>query len=246
MSVGLKNKIKIAVIPARLNSVRLPKKILAEINGRPMAIHTADQISKCKNIDRIILAIDDHETYEALRGYDYELEMTSKDHQSGTDRIAEVVQRISNVDVVINIQADEPFIDPKIIDSLVDVFDSDGVRMATAVSTKLYANELLDTNVVKAHVDKKLYAKKFSRVVGSNDDAKLELGGLYKHLGVYGFTKKMLLEFVSYNQSENEKLLKLEQLRAIDNSVKIKVILTDQDCISINTIEDLLDARGEG
>ncbi|GIR30086.1 MAG: hypothetical protein CM15mP44_3690 [Candidatus Neomarinimicrobiota bacterium] len=109
----------IGIIPARLNSKRFPKKILTPLNGKPMVVNTVERSLMAKNLDRVILAIDSEETKKALKGFDFEIVMTSKDHNSGTDRVAEVIENIKEAKVVINIQGDEPMIDPKIIDALV-------------------------------------------------------------------------------------------------------------------------------
>ena len=107
----------IGVIPARLGSSRFPKKILADLNGKPLVVHTVENVMKAKKLDKILLAIDSEETQSALEKYNFDIIMTSKDHVSGTDRVAEVIDRISEARIIINIQADEPLIDPKIIDS---------------------------------------------------------------------------------------------------------------------------------
>ena len=194
-----------------------------------MVIRTAERAVKAKSLDRVIIAIDSDETYQALKGFDYEIIMTSKEHKSGTDRIAEVAQNISNVDIIVNIQADEPFINPSLIDRLVDAHTDPNIKMSTLVSTKLSAEDCENESVVKAFIDRDNFAVDFKR----------RSSALYKHLGIYCFTKKTLLEFVSLKQTENEKIRNLEQMRAIDNGIKIKAVLTEEDSLSINTIHDL-------
>ena len=219
---------KLGVIPARLHSTRFPKKILTDINGKPMVIQTAERVSKSKNLDRLIIAIDNEETFEALKDFDFEIMMTSDSHKSGTDRIAEVIEKIDDVDVVVKIKADEPFIDSKLIDELIKSFEDSNIEMSTLVSTHLFGSDLLDENVVKAVLDNDNFAIDFHRTHGT-----------YKHLGIYAFTKETLLKFVSFNQSENEKNRKLEQMRALDNGIKIKSIITDKDSLSINVKGDM-------
>jgi len=219
---------KLGVIPARLYSTRFIKKILADINGKPMVIHTAERVSKCKNLDRFIIAIDNNETFEAIKDYGFETMMTSDSHKSGTDRVAEVVEKIKEADVVVNIQADEPFIDPTLIDELVKSFEDSNIEMSTLVSTQLLETDMKDKNVVKAVLDNDGFAKDFNRIFGD-----------YKHLGIYGFTRDTLLKFVSLKQSDREKNRKLEQMRALDNGIKIKSIVTDKNSFSIDTKEDL-------
>tara|TARA_R110000824_G_scaffold174254_2_gene352338 strand:- start:157 stop:861 length:705 start_codon:yes stop_codon:yes gene_type:complete len=227
MLVELKNKI--GIIPARLHSTRFPKKILSDINGIPMVIRTAQQVSKAKKIDRVIIAIDHDETYQALRGYNYELLMTSTKHKSGTDRVAEVVKHIKNVDIIINIQADEPFICPTLIDKLIQTHSDPAIEMSTLVSTQLTTKEYNNQSIVKVFLDENNFATDFKRKTIAR----------YKHLGIYGFTKKSLLDFISFEQTINEKSRNLEQMRALDNGIKIKAVLTTKDSLSINTLDDL-------
>jgi 3-deoxy-manno-octulosonate cytidylyltransferase (CMP-KDO synthetase) len=229
MLAGTLNTNKIGVIPARLHSTRFPKKILTDINGKPMVIRTAEQVSKVKNLDRVVIAIDSDETYQALKDFNYELVMTSDKHRSGTDRVAEVIKSIKDVDVVINIQADEPFIDPALIDKLIEAHSDLNIEMSTLVSTQLSTKDYNDESIVKAFLDENSFATDFKRKSIAS----------YKHLGIYGFTKKSLLDFVSFEQSINEKNRNLEQMRALDNGIKIKAVITNKDSLSINTFEDI-------
>ena len=143
----------IGVIPARLDSKRLPKKILADLNGKPLVVHTIERVLQAKKLDRVIISIDSQETQKKLEEYDYEIFMTSKNHVSGTDRVAEVIKRIPEAKTIINIQADEPLIDSNIIDDLVDAFKDEKIDFATVVSNKLTVSDLLNPNVVKAFID---------------------------------------------------------------------------------------------
>ncbi len=229
----LKNKI--GIIPARLHSTRLPKKILADVGGKPMVIRTAEQVSKANEIDRVIIAIDHDETYQILKHFNYDLLMTSSTHKSGTDRVAEVARHIGEVDLVVNIQADEPFICPTLIDKLIQAHSDPSVEMSTLVSTRLTATEYNNESIVKVFLDEDGFATDFKRSCVAR----------YKHLGIYGFTKKALLDFVSFEQTINEKNRNLEQMRALDNGLKIKAVLTNKDCLSINTLDDLLNINFE-
>ena len=143
----------IGVVPARLASKRLPKKILADLDGKPMVAHTMEQVLKAQKLDKVILAIDSEETFDALKDFGFDMVMTSKDHCSGTDRVAEVVKKNEDAEVIINIQGDEPLIDANIIDDLLGLFEDKDVNMGTAISTKLRVDDLLDDNVVKAIID---------------------------------------------------------------------------------------------
>ena len=224
----------IGVIPARLGSSRFPKKILADLNGKPLVVHTVENVMKAKKLDKILLAIDSEETQSALEKYNFDIIMTSKDHVSGTDRVAEVIDRISEARIIINIQADEPLIDPKIIDSLVDSFKDKNVQMSTAVSTRLTVSDLLNPNIVKALIDQDKNAIEFKRNIFD-----VEIGGVYRHIGIYGFTRLALSRFVSLSPSSRELHTSLEQLRALDNHIPIRAVICDYDSCSVDIIEDL-------
>ena len=224
----------IGIIPARLDSKRLPKKILANLNGKPLIVHTIERALQAKRLDRVIVAIDSEETREKLKEYDYEIFMTSSQHLSGTDRVAEVVRQITEAKIIINIQADEPLIDPAIIDSLVDVFDDKGIGLSTIVSNKLTVNDLLNPNVVKAFIDIEKNAIDFKRNIFD-----LEIGGVYRHIGIYGFSRETLFAFTALESSDREKKHKLEQLRAIDNNIPIHTVITNYNTYSVDTQDDL-------
>ena len=225
---------KIGVVPARLDSTRLPSKILAKLNGKPMVAHVMERASKAKNLEKIILAVDSEKTINALKEFDFEMVMTSPDHISGTDRIAEVVKEISEAEVIINIQGDEPLIEPDVIDSLVDSFEDDTVGISTVVSTKLTVSDLLNPNVVKAIVDENHNAIEFKRNIFD-----LEIGGVYRHIGIYGFRRESLFHFISLGPSERELDSKLEQLRALDNGIPIRAAVTNYESFSVDTESDL-------
>ena len=232
----------IGVIPARLDSKRFPKKILKNINGKPMVICTAEQVSKSKKLDKVIIAIDSDETYEVIKDFGFEIVMTSNKHKSGTDRVAEVIKNMDDVDVVVNIQADEPFIDPVLIDTLIESFDNSDTKMATLVSTQLSDDDIKNENVVKAILNDDNISIDFVRKSDNLVVWGFRIYGLYKHLGIYSFTKETLLKFVSLKQSKNEKSRKLEQMRALDNKIEIKSFITDKDSLSINVKEDITNA----
>ena len=225
---------KIGVVPARLDSTRLPDKILAKLNGKPMVAHVMERASKAKNSEKIVLAVDSEKTINALKEFDFEMVMTSPDYASGTDRIAEVVKEIPEAEVIINIQGDEPLIEPDVIDSLVDSFEDDSVGISTVVSSKLTVSDLLNPNVVKAIVDENQNAIEFKRNIFD-----LEIGGVYRHIGLYGFRRESLFHFTSLGPSERELDSKLEQLRALDNGILIRVVVTNYESFSVDTESDL-------
>ena len=223
----------IGIIPARLNSTRLPKKILMDLCNKPMIAHVMEKAMKSTKLDKIILAVDSEETTEKLSGYDYEIVMTSKNHNSGTDRVDEVANKFPEANIVINIQGDEPLLDPKMIDDLVYLMEDPDVEMATILSKKLTVSDLLNPNIVKAIMDEDHNAIEFKRNVFD-----LEIGGVYRHIGMYGFKRKTLSRFTSLEVSKREAERKLEQMRALDNDIQIRAMITSYETLSVDTEED--------
>ena len=224
----------VGIIPARLASNRFPKKILAILDGKPMIAHVMERALKAEKLDKVILAIDSDETREALKEFDFEMVMTSQEHLSGTDRVAEVVQGIEEAEVIINIQGDEPLVDPNVIDGLVDTFQDPAVNMATVVSRKLMVNDLLNPNVVKAILDEKRNAVEFKRNIFD-----LEIGGVYRHIGMYGFRRKALFHFTVLEPPKREQERRLVQIRSLDNDISIRALITACDSLAVDTKEDL-------
>ena len=229
----------IAVIPARLHSSRFPKKILYPIDGKPMVAHVFDQVKKAKSLDDVIVAIDADETAEALKKLKIKYVMTSKSHTSGTDRIAEAIED-QDVEVIINVQADEPQVDPNLIDLLASEFEDETIEMATVAGMNMDAKKLTDVNTVKVLLDRERFAVNFRR-----DPIESEAGGYYHHMGIYAYRKSVLDKFTSLEPSENEIKFQLEQYRALDNGIPIKIILTEKVNKGIDTMDDLKENVGE-
>lgn len=225
---------KIGVVPARLNSVRLPRKILADLNGKPLIAHVMERALEAKSLDKVILAVDSEETIKTLEQYNFDMVLTSSDHVSGTDRIAEVIDEIPDAEIIINIQGDEPLIEADVIDSLVDSFNDSTVNISTIVSTKLTVSDLLNPNVVKAIVNEYQDAIEFKRNIFD-----LEIGGVYRHVGIYGFRRESLIAFTRLDPSVREVESRLEQLRALDNGMPIRATVTNYDSHSVDTQADL-------
>ncbi len=223
----------IGIIPARLQSIRFPNKILTPIDEKPMVMHVYDRARKSEKLDDVIIAIDSNETEDALKQYKPNIVMTHPDHPSGTDRVAEAAKDI-DVDIILNIQGDEPMLDPIIIDELVSCFDDELVEMATIGSRVIDNSDYLNPNSVKMMINENGFATSFSREIKD-----YQIGGYYHHVGIYGYRKDTLLRFTSLNQSVNEKNSNLEQLRALDNGIPIKVAMTDYPHRGIDTKEDL-------
>jgi 3-deoxy-manno-octulosonate cytidylyltransferase (CMP-KDO synthetase) len=222
----------IGVIPARLESTRFSRKILFPIRNKPMVMHVYERALKAKKINRLIIAVDSLLTVNALKDYDVEVIMTSSKHQSGTDRIAEAIAEI-NADIIINIQGDEPMLEPEMIDDLVSVFDDKTVKIATLASTVITENDLRSSNSVKVTVDNNQNAEGFYRNITDYSNK------YYRHVGIYGYRKDALEMFTKLEQSKNEKALHLEQLRALDNGIPIRVVMCDFPYSGIDTLEDL-------
>ena len=224
----------VGIIPARIGSKRFPKKILADIDGKPMVVHVAERAKQSKLLEKVILAIDSNEAKQVLSDFDLEIVMTSKDHVSGTDRVTEVVKGLDSAELIINIQGDEPLLDPKVIDGLIKIFDDSTVSMGTVVSRKIGIRDYLDRNVVKAFLDENRNAYDFKRDIYDSD-----IGGVFRHIGFYGFDRDTLLQFSLLPASKNEIKYSLEQFRALDNGIKIKAFISNAQQQAIDTPEDL-------
>ena len=224
----------VGIIPARIGSKRFPKKILADIDGKPMVVHVAERAMQSKLLEKVILAIDSNEAKQVLSDFDLEIVMTSKDHVSGTDRVTEVVKGLDSAELIINIQGDEPLLEPKVIDGLIKIFDDSKVSMGTVVSRKIGIRDYLDRNVVKAFLDENQNAYDFKRDIYDSD-----IGGVFRHIGFYGFDRDTLLQFSSLPASKNEIKYSLEQFRALDNGIKIKAFISNAQQQAVDSPEDL-------
>ena len=220
----------LGVIPARLNSTRFPNKIIYPLNGKPIIEHVYEKAIQSKLLSKVVVAIDSETTKESINCLN--IVMTSDKHQSGTDRVAEVSENY-DCDIVINIQGDEPGIDPDLIDKLITLFDDPKVEMASVASTDLHQHDFTNDNVVKVNLDNENNAISFVR----NNMEPEQI--YYRHIGIYAYRKKTLNFFTSLDQSENEKKYSLEQLRALDNNIAIKLLISDFNHRSIDTKEDL-------
>ena len=241
---------KVIVIPARLDSSRLPKKVLLDLKGKTLIQRVYEQCLKVNNIDGVYIATDSSEIEGVCRSFTNHIILTKSTHQSGTDRIGEAVAGI-DCDVVVNVQGDEPFIDPNLIEELVHSFDDDQVSMASAMSKIENIKDLQDPNVVKVVVDTQNNAIYFSRapipfprdhqeIIYSNEELKKH--NFFRHIGIYGYQKDFLAKYIKMEQTNLEKLEKLEQLRVIENGFKIKMIEAASSLIGIDTQEDYEEA----
>ena len=228
------NILVIGVIPARIGSTRFPRKILADIEGKPMIAHVAERALEAEMLDKVVIAIDSKETEKALSSYKFDLIMTDIGHESGTDRVAEVAKTIDEAEIIINIQGDEPLLSPKVIDNLVKLFDDPIVSMGTVVSRNIGVKDYLDRNIVKVFLDENQNAYNFKR-----DIYDAEIGGVFRHVGFYGFQRETLFEYSSLPPTKNEIDNSLEQFRALDNGIKIKAVITNSEQLAVDVPEDI-------
>ncbi|TLP35791.1 3-deoxy-manno-octulosonate cytidylyltransferase [Arcobacter arenosus] len=233
------------IIPARLNSSRFANKILVDILGLPMVIRTAKQVS---SLDKVVIATDSQEVIDLANEYGFDAVLTSSEHQSGTDRINEAVN-ILNLDddeIIINVQGDEPFIEPEVIEKVINrvkqVKKNNEDIMITSCFKKITSELADDPNHVKVILDENSNAIYFSRSKIPYHRDHYESSSYYGHLGIYGFTKKSLNDFCSLKQSKLETIEKLEQLRAIDNDYKVAMVEVESKSFGIDTEEDLKNA----
>ena len=198
-----------------------------------MVVHVYERAKKSQLLEDVIVAIDADETNKVLNDWKVKTIMTSDNHVSGTDRIQEAVADIE-ADVVVNIQGDEPTIPPLLIDELVQQFEDETIEMATVAGKDMDVEKIMDVNAVKVLLDAGGFAVNFRRVPVPS-----EMGGYYHHMGIYAYRKSTLKKYTELEPSDNERLLNLEQYRALDNGIPIKVILTDKVTKGIDVIDDL-------
>jgi 3-deoxy-manno-octulosonate cytidylyltransferase (CMP-KDO synthetase) len=229
----------LGIIPARWGSTRFPGKPLHLIAGRPLLRHVWEQCRRAKKLDQLIVATDDFRIAEAAFEWGAEVAMTSANHASGTDRIAEVAAKAKGFSHIVNIQGDEPLVDPKLIDRLVRELQRDrNLEMITAAHPFSDPVEAQSPHQVKVVVNRKNDALYFSRgaIPYSRDD--LATPQYFRHQGIYGYTRDLLLRFVRWKTSPLERAESLEQLRALENSVRIHVLITKTGSPGVDTPED--------
>jgi 3-deoxy-manno-octulosonate cytidylyltransferase (CMP-KDO synthetase) len=234
----------LGIIPARYASTRFPGKPLVDIKGKSMLQRVYEQAKKCSNLTEVIIATDDERIYAHVHQFGGIAAMTSDQHQSGTDRCAEVAAKYPEYDVIINIQGDEPFIDPQQIALVVSCFDEPGTQLATLIKKINTTEELYNFSSPKVIINKQSEAIYFSRaaiphVRGEEPQRWLYHNTYYKHIGIYGYNSTALQEVTRLPLSSLEKAESLEQLRWIENGYRIKVAETDLETYAIDTPQDL-------
>lgn len=245
----------VAFIPARYASTRLHAKVLADICGRTMIERVYERVKEAKNVSSVVIATDDERIMEAAASFGAAAIMTSKDHVSGTERIAEAVAGMApeveagvEADVILNVQGDEPLIDTRVIDDTLRPFIDDTFEkeiLMTTAKVLLDVAKAGDPNIVKVVTDKNGYALYFSRSpvpytghLGDGAEVKV-----YKHIGIYAYRRDFLLKLSKMKQAPLERAEKLEQLRVLENGFRIKVVETGYDPMSVDTPEDLEKVR---
>jgi 3-deoxy-manno-octulosonate cytidylyltransferase (CMP-KDO synthetase) len=248
------NKNIIAIIPARLDSIRLPNKLLLPLAGKPLILWTVEQAKKARNVAHVIVATDSEEILRVVEESGNEAVLTSKKHQSGSDRISEVAETLSEGSIIVNVQGDEPLISPATIEKAVDaILMDDSIEMATTCELIHNAKDILSSDVVKVVCDENGFALYFSRSpipfpreavrkFGTLENAlqnEKDLLSLYrKHTGLYVYRREFLLKYTQLKQTKLEKTEMLEQLRALENGARIKVVEVSENSVGVDTRED--------
>jgi 3-deoxy-manno-octulosonate cytidylyltransferase (CMP-KDO synthetase) len=234
-----------AIIPARWASTRLPGKPLMDIAGMPMVWRVYEQAKKARLVDEVWVATDDQRVYDAVSGLGGNVIMTSPDHASGTDRLAEAAGNVM-ADIYVNVQGDEPMIPPGLIDETVTPMLADkGLDMATAAKVITDPCEITEPSVVKVVMDESGHALYFSRApIPYHRDVwegllYITRGSCYKHIGLYVYRRGVLLKYADLPQTALERTEKLEQLRVLGHGGRIKVVVTEHESIGVDTPRDL-------
>lgn len=226
------------IIPARYDSTRLKGKPLIEVSGKPIIQWVWEKAVKTNLADRVIIATDNEKIYEAAEMFGAEAEMTLDSHTSGSDRIAEVVERHPEFSYIVNLQGDEPLITPESIDEVIKGVKNDGADISTLIRVLKDKKEIESPNCVKCVTDNNGYALYFSR---SKIPYERNQGfaKIYGHLGIYGYKRDALLKMTNMEQSTLELAESLEQLRALQAGMKIKTFVVDFAPVGIDTLDDL-------
>ena len=233
----------IAMIPARIDSVRLPGKLMMDLGGMPIILRTYKNTLNTKLFEKVYVVTDSEIIYDLIKDNGGDVFMSSIQHTCGSDRIAEFVPKIE-ADLIINIQGDEPFIDKGSLQKLIKVFYNDNLKKIDlgSLMQSIKSDEIKDPNNVKVVVDNENFAIYFSRSIIPFNRSKNNIE-YFKHIGVYAFRKQSLIDFYNSEPTPLEKSEKLEQLRYIEKGKKIKMVYTDYKGIGIDVMDDLINAR---
>ena len=227
------------IIPARYGSSRLEGKPLIEVNGKPIIQWGYEKAQASKLADMIIVATDDERIFNAVKAFGGDVEMTSAEHKCGSDRIREVVERHPEISYIVNLQGDEPLIKPDSIDAVArNVQEDEKADISTLIRVLKTEEEINNPNLVKCVIDNNGFAMYFSRSKIPYE-RNTGVATFYGHLGIYGYKREALLKMTSLPQTPLEKTESLEQLRALENGMKIKTSVVDFVPVGIDTLEDL-------
>ena len=231
----------LAVIPARHTSSRFPGKPLSSIAGKPMIQHVVERVRRARRVSRVLVATDDSAIRDAVRGFGGEAVLTRRDHATGTDRVAEVAAHLP-ADIYVNVQGDEPLIDPGTVEELVlALLEDHSVQIAGACVAIAHANDIMDPNITKVVRDFDGNALYFSRapIPWVRDREESVAARHWKHIGLYAFRREALLDFPTLPPGELERLEQLEQLRWLENGYRIRIVETEYDAISVDVPSDI-------
>lgn len=232
----------LGVIPSRYASTRLEGKPLKDICGHTM-IEWVYKRTKLSNLDEVVVATDDERIYKEVERFGGKAILTSKEHENGTSRIAEVCTKYEDYNVIVNVQGDEPLIEPEMINSIINSFKEDDTISMSTLKYKIDTMEEIENpNYVKVITDKKGYALYFSRSVIPYP-RKLDIQNYYKHVGIYGYKRDFVVEYAKMEPTPLELSESLEQLRALENGYRIKVMETPYKIIGVDTQEELEKVR---
>jgi 3-deoxy-manno-octulosonate cytidylyltransferase (CMP-KDO synthetase) len=233
----------VAVIPARYASSRLPGKALADLDGRPMIEHVYRRVSMARILSDVIVATDDLRIATRVKDFGGKVRLTKATHETGTDRLAEVATSL-DCDVVVNVQGDEPLVDPRAIEELVAPFVDSSVQMTTLFRRIHEPAELNNPNIVKVVVDRGGFAMYFSRApIPYVRDPRGGWPPLYRHIGLYAYRRSALMVLASLPSTPLERAESLEQLRALEHGIRIKAVETQYESFGVDTPEDLEQVR---
>ena len=225
------------IIPARLKSSRLPEKVLAATTGMPLVQHVVEQVKRCSRVTEIIVAADDVRIVDALKPFGTQVLLTDANHPSGTDRIAEVADKLK-AELLVNVQGDEPEIEPATIDALIERMTQTGSQMGTVVTPFAPPRDPHDPNIVKAVLASDGSALYFSRhAIPFHRDAADRAPTYYHHLGIYAYRREFLLQYAGWKPTPLERTEKLEQLRALEHGIRIDTITIPTAATGIDTPE---------
>jgi 3-deoxy-manno-octulosonate cytidylyltransferase (CMP-KDO synthetase) len=236
---------KIAIIPARLEASRFPKKLLQDLGGAPVIVRTYEATVQSQLFDEVIVATDSDDIFQTILQYDGKAVMSSKEHDCGSDRIAEAVQSM-NYDIVVNVQGDEPFTNKEDLERLLQVFENDSegtIDLASLMHPLSDERRIENPNNVKVIVDINDNAIYFSRSVIPYQRDSHSTHQVYKHVGIYAFRKTALIDFYDSSPTPLEKTEKIEAIRYLEHGKKIRMVRTVNESIGIDIPEDLERAR---